>query len=125
MAAIDHHRATGAPIPHLHRVIFAPRSKVFPIRRPGHRPHTVGMAAVSQGLLASGAVPHPHRVIEAGRGDARAVRGPGHRLHSTAMAAIDQDPFALVASHTCTVLSLPAEAMRVPSGDHATASTRS
>ncbi len=31
--------------------------------------------------------------------------------------------FAVYACHTCTVLSLPAEAMREPSGDHCTAFT--
>lgn len=100
----------GRGPPHLHGLhlllvtqITCRRGEARPAGRPGDRPEWGSLTTIRQHLTLTPGIPHVDGAILTGRGERR--RWP------------------LAASQTCTVSSLHADAMRVPSGDQATANT--
>src|SRR5262245_52781206 len=50
----------GGRLPHLHRLVLAPRGQPLPIRAEGHAPDAARVPLEGEGLLAGGRVPHLH-----------------------------------------------------------------
>src|SRR6266704_3028937 len=122
MATIGDVRQARSHVPHLHCIVPGARGDTFAIGRPGHRSYESHMAVVGQGIAFSSRFPHLHCIVPGARGDTFAIGRPGHGTHISGMAAISEDVafrgrihylLPVAASHTCTVWSSLAEAMRL------------
>ena len=116
---------TSSSHPHLHGAISCQRR--YTCHRATRRRHTrIGMAVIGE-HVATMLASHTCTVLSsAAGGDALAIGRPGHRLtqRRNGRDRCSMLP-PVLASHTCTVLSQLPEAMRLPSGDQATAFTLS
>ena len=104
--------------PDLHGFIVAGRGDAAPIGRPRDRAYPIAMAAIAKPGIAARSIPHVRGLV-ACRDELPAIGRPYHRVHYLGMSGINEQEIPIR-----TVLSSLAEAIRLPSGDHATALTR-
>src|SRR5260370_17317053 len=83
-------------MPDLYRLIVSPRGYILAIRRPRDGRNDVGMAVISQDVMAAVRIPYLHRTIGTGRGNAcqapgGAIGRPGQGFYPLTMATIGAD----------------------------------
>ncbi len=123
MAARGEELFAARRLPYLRGSILARRGEARAVGRPGHLPHSSRMAVVGEETTPTHRIPDLDGTVVATRGDGSAIRRPGYAIDCAQMPGVGDAPLPGCPSHTWMVLSLPTEAMRVPSGDHATAKT--
>src|SRR5579859_7261880 len=77
-------------VPDLHRLIPRTRSNVFPIGRPGDRPHRVCMPAIGEDKVSGSGVPHLHCAIEGGSGNVLSIRRPASRIDTPGVSMVGE-----------------------------------
>src|SRR5712691_11495771 len=88
MPAIGIDVATTDRIPHLHRLVIAPRGHALAIGRPRHRGHSPGMPVIDIHVATIGSIPDPYGLIIAPRGNALAIGRPRGSPHISRMPTI-------------------------------------